>query len=191
MIESFSTYFKIKQRTVLVLQKKSQYFKKSDHDFIHQNMNNRLILICFIEQQLNILFLRYLVEVNSYDSTGKLRVFGIYDQAEYPLHVYFWRVELIRSKGIPEKALHKKVTEEKLEFDTCDSLDHKSKDLTWAKIHMETCKQGIFYRRDNVYKEKNIIFAFYTDVSKNQQEHYPKDTLIIRYNLYHITYHTV
>ena len=50
MIEGFSTYFKIKQRTVLVLQKKSQYFKKSDHDFIHQNMNNRLILIYVMEQ---------------------------------------------------------------------------------------------------------------------------------------------
>ena len=106
--------------------------------------------------------------------------------------VYFCKVELIRSKGIPEKTLHKKVAEEKLEFDTCDSLAHKSKDLTWAKIHMETCKQGIFYRRDNVYKEKNIVFAFYTDVSKNQQEHYPKDTLIIPYNLsYGISYNNL
>ena len=90
MIEGFSTYFKIKQRTVLVLQKKSQYFKKSDHDFIHQNMNNRLTLICyklFMEHLLDISFSRYLVEVNSYDSTGKLRVFGIYDQAGYPLYI--------------------------------------------------------------------------------------------------------
>ena len=97
------------------------------------------------------------------------------------IRVYFCKVELIRSKGIPEKTLHKKVAEEKLEFDTCDSLAHKSKDLTWAKIHLETCIQGIFYRRDNVYKEKNIIFAFYTDARKNQQEHYSKDALIIRY----------
>ena len=102
--------------------------------------------------------------------------------------MYFWKVELVRSKGIPEKALHKKVAEEKLEFDTCDSLAHKSKDLTWAKIHLETCKQGIFYRRENVYKEKNIIFAFYLDTRKKQQEHYPKDALIIRYNLYRINY---
>ena len=99
------------------------------------------------------------------------------------IRVYFCKVDLIRSKGIPEKALHKKVAEEKIEFDTRDSLAHKSKDLTWAKIHLETCIQGIFYRRDNVYKEKNIIFAFYTDVGKNQQEHYPKDTLIIPYKL--------
>ena len=50
MIEGFSTYFKIKQRTVLVLRKKSQYFIIPDHDFIHQNMNNRLILIYVMEQ---------------------------------------------------------------------------------------------------------------------------------------------
>ena len=93
------------------------------------------------------------------------------------IHVYFF--DLIRSKGIPEKALHKKVAEEKLEFDTCDSLAHKSKDLTWAKIRLDvTGIKGIFYRRENVYKEKNIIFAFYVDTRKNQKEHYQKDTLI-------------
>ena len=81
-------------------------------------------------------------------------------------------------QGKPEKALHKRVTREQLEFDTCNSLVHKRKDLTWAKIHLETCRQGRFYRTDDLYKEKNIIFAFYTDVNKNQKEHYPNDALI-------------
>ena len=81
-------------------------------------------------------------------------------------------------QGKPEKALHKRVTREKLEFDTRNSLVHKRKDLTWAKIHLETCRQGRFYRTDDLYKEQNIIFAFYTDVNKNQKEHYPNDALI-------------
>ena len=79
----------------------------------------------------------------------------------------------------PEKALHKRVTEEKLEFDTRNSLVHKRKDLTWAKIHVEVCRQGRFYSTDDIYKEKNIIFAFYTDVNKNQKEHYLNDVLIM------------
>ena len=43
-IEGFATYLKVKQRTLLVLQKKSQYIKKINYNFIHQNMNNRFIL---------------------------------------------------------------------------------------------------------------------------------------------------
>ena len=41
-IESFSAYLKIKRRTLLVLQKKSLYFKKTNHDFIYQNMNKHV-----------------------------------------------------------------------------------------------------------------------------------------------------
>ena len=84
-------------------------------------------------------------------------------------------------QGKPEKALHKRVAKEKLEFDTRNSLVYKRKDLTWAKIHLETCKQGRLYRTYEVYKEKNIIFAFFIDFNKNQKEHYPNNALIMNY----------
>ena len=43
-----------------------------------------------MEHHLDTSFLRYLVELNFDDSTRKPRVFGIYDQAGYPLHRYIY-----------------------------------------------------------------------------------------------------
>ena len=68
--------------------------------------------------------------------------------------------------------MHKRVIGERIEFDTSNSQTHQQKDLSWAKIHLETCKKGKFYRTSDVYKENNILFAFYIDVNKQQKDNY-------------------